>query len=154
MPSARRTMPQTATPQPIEQASGGEARCICRTNSASGATTAAGGSSPRARTVSRRSSTTPPSPIRAAVSRSTPIDRAYTNTRSDCGRTTSDGRPARPVSRGSSSLTSPTEVRSAVSAPMVDRFSPSAMVSSARDNAPRTCTCRSSAPRFCRRISS
>ena len=75
-PSSRRTMPHTATPAPTQIASGGTDWCISLTAPAS-----SGAASPatrlRGRSISRRSSTSPPSPTRAARSRSTSTLYAY-----------------------------------------------------------------------------
>jgi hypothetical protein len=61
---------------------------------------------------------------------------AYAYTWDDSGRTTREGRPARLVCWGGRSVTSPAAASSVVSAPIVLRFRPSLVVSSARDVAP------------------
>ena len=83
------------------------------------------------------------------------VERVRRRPARDSGRTTSDGRPARPWSRGS--LLADQAGRGQVGGERADRAAVEPerwRSSSAREVGPRTCTYRSRVPRLCRRISS
>jgi len=137
-----------ATADAVGCAAGWPAASAGRTRPA-GATTASGLSSPRARSVSRRSShhatQADPGPRSAGPRRS----RRHTRrpARTAAGRPARVARPGR-FSLGSSSRTRPTAVRSAVERPDRGAVEPQRHGQlGPRQGAPRTCTCRRKARR-------
>ena len=96
----------------------------------------------------------PPIPTAATVRCATSTSTASTNGPPPCGPTTCDGRPARSPPLGTDSSTKPSAVRSATSAPIVDRLSPSRAVSSARVSGPSRWIWARMTARLCRRMSS
>ena len=99
----------------------------------------------RTRTGMRRSRPT------AAIVRASTSGLAAIATTEGSTDTTGDGRPTRRAGSGARSCTRRSRTSSATRSAIVDRFSPVASVSAARESGPSRCTSRSTRPRLRRR---
>ncbi len=145
-PSDARTSPGTASPTATMRAS---PRASDRQRATVPATSSAVSSGVTTWSTSRRSRTmiSPSRPTAAIVTASTSGFTVMAVT-PGCGATTGDGRPTRLVGSGARSTTRPDSTSSDASAATVERLSPVAAVSRARESGPSRCTSVRSFERF------